>query len=204
MEDPYKVLGVDKSANTDDIKRAFRKQSHQHHPDKGGDPKKFQELNAAYQILSDPQKRARYDQFGAAGMNGGPGGPGGAGAGFGGFSRGSGSQGFDFNFGGGGFGDIFDDLFGAAFSNIQAEVQISPAQAVVGDKIDLRVGEDQITLDIPAGTQSGQVFAFRGKGKQHARGRGDLQIVVKIVMPTGRRMSRKERELWEQLKKLSS
>lgn len=200
-EDLYQVLGVPRDASPDEIKRAFRRLSHQHHPDKGGEAKKFQEINRAYQILSDPQKRSQYDQFGHVGGPNGPGGPG-----FDPRAGGFGGRGtsFDFGFGAQGFGDIFEDLFGAAFANVQAEVQISPAQAVLGAEIDLRVGEDKITLAIPPGTQNGQAFNFRGKGKSYGRGRGDLQIVVKIVMPTGRRMSRRERELWEELKKLSS
>ncbi|MDO8472079.1 MAG: DnaJ domain-containing protein [bacterium] len=202
MPNPYETLGVAKDASTDEIKRAFRKLSHQHHPDKGGDAKQFQEINQAYQILSDPQKRDQFDQFGHVG-NGGPAGAGGFG-GFGGGAGRAGGFGFDFTGGtaGGGLGDIFDDIFGAAFSNIQAEVQISPAQAVMGDKMELRTGEEKIVLTIPPGTQDGQAFTFRGRGKAHNRGRGDLQIVVRIVMPTGNRMSRTERALWEQLKNI--
>lgn len=63
-KDYYKVLGVGKNASTDEIKRSYRKLAQQHHPDKGGDPQKFKEINEAYQVLSDPQKRAQYDQFG--------------------------------------------------------------------------------------------------------------------------------------------
>ena len=114
-----------------------------------------------------------------------------------------GQSGFGFNFGGGGVGDIFEDIFGAAFSHIQAEVQISPAQAVLGDEITLHVNNEAVKLVLPPGTQNGQVFTFRGKGKEHRRGRGDLQIVIKIVLPSGRRISRRERELWEELKRLA-
>lgn len=200
MNDPYETLGVARDASTDDIKKAFRKLSHQHHPDKGGDAQKFQEINAAYQILSNPDKRAQYDRFGAAG---GPGGPGGAGMGgfdFSGFGGQAGGFGFS---NGGGLGDIFEDIFGAAFAHIQAEVQISPAQAVLGDDLKLTVNRETIDFKIPPGTQNGQVFTFRGKGKEHRRGRGDLQLVVKIVMPNSRRMNRRERELWEELKRQS-
>ena len=69
MRDPYDVLGVDRSATQDEIKSAFRKLAAQHHPDKNpgddGAQQRFKELNAAYQILSDPQKRAAFDRFGA-------------------------------------------------------------------------------------------------------------------------------------------
>ena len=63
--DYYKILGINKNASEEEIKKAFRKLAHQHHPDKkSGDEKKFKEINEAYQILSDNQKRAQYDRFG--------------------------------------------------------------------------------------------------------------------------------------------
>ncbi|MFH1822972.1 MAG: DnaJ domain-containing protein, partial [Patescibacteria group bacterium] len=66
-KDYYKILGVEKNASAEEIKKAFRKLAHQHHPDKkGGNEKKFKEINEAYQVLSDQKKRAQYDQFGSA------------------------------------------------------------------------------------------------------------------------------------------
>jgi len=101
--DFYEVLGVEKSSSDADIKKAYRKQAKQFHPDMNPDDKtaeaKFKEVNEAYEILSDPQKRARYDQYGHAGVD--PNGFGGAGAGFG-----------DFDFGG--IGDIFESFFGGS------------------------------------------------------------------------------------------
>ena len=74
MRDPYDILGVDRSATQDEIKSAFRKLATQHHPDKNpGDEsahQRFKEINAAYQILSDPQKRAAFDRYGAAAVGG--------------------------------------------------------------------------------------------------------------------------------------
>ncbi|MEI8004207.1 MAG: DnaJ domain-containing protein, partial [Methanothrix sp.] len=171
--DYYQILGVGKTASEDEIKRAFRRKAHEHHPDKGGDAEQFKKVNEAYQVLSDPEKKARYDQFGEAGVNGNgfPGGAGGfRGGDFGGF------QDFGFSFGGGGLGDIFSDMFGAAMANIQAEVQISVVQAVLGDKIELRVGSERVVMEIPAGTQDGQQIVFRGKGKAYRGGKGDLTI----------------------------
>ncbi len=85
--DYYELLGVSKQASQDEIKKAFHKLAHKHHPDKGGDEKKFKEINEAYQVLSDTQKRQQYDQFGRTfdGMGGGNGG------------QGFNGQGFDFN-----------------------------------------------------------------------------------------------------------
>ena len=101
--DFYEVLGVGKGSSDADIKKAYRKLAKQYHPDVNQDDKtaeaKFKEANEAYEILSDPQKKARYDQYGHAGVD--PNGFGGAGAGFG-----------DFDFGG--IGDIFESFFGGS------------------------------------------------------------------------------------------
>lgn len=104
--DYYEVLGVGRNATEDEIKKAYRKLAKQHHPDMNPDNKaseaKFKEVGEAYEVLSDPAKKSRYDQFGHAGVDpsygaGGPGGPGGGGAGFGDF---------------GDLGDIFESFFG--------------------------------------------------------------------------------------------
>jgi molecular chaperone DnaJ len=99
QRDLYEVLGVQRGAGADDIRKSYRKLARQYHPDvNGGDPEateRFKEINQAYEVLSDPEKRERYDRFGAAGING----NGGAG---------------DFSGGFGPFSDIFDVFFGAA------------------------------------------------------------------------------------------
>jgi molecular chaperone DnaJ len=106
-KDYYNILGVDKNASADEIKKAFRKLAHEHHPDKkSGDEAKFKEINEAYQVLSDSKKRSQYDQFGSAFQNGQAGGA----QGFGGFDGFNG--GFNINMDDlgdimGGFGDIF-------------------------------------------------------------------------------------------------
>lgn len=104
--DYYEILGVEKSSSDADIKKAYRKMAMKYHPDRNkGDAsaeKKFKEASEAYEVLRDPQKRARYDQFGHAGVNGGPGGFGGGGV----------------DFDGMGFEDIFSrfsDIFGGSF-----------------------------------------------------------------------------------------
>ena len=108
-QDYYEVLGVDKNASDDEIKKAFRKAAVKHHPDKGGDEAKFKEINEAYEVLKDKDKRQRYDQFGHAGV--GNDGGGFSGNPFEGFS-GFGGQNVHFDFGGGDFGDIFSSFFG--------------------------------------------------------------------------------------------
>jgi molecular chaperone DnaJ len=104
-QDYYTLLGVAKTANADDLKKAYRKQAMQYHPDRNpGDKEaeqKFKDISEAYEVLKDDQKRAAYDRFGHAAFEGGRGGPG----------AGGGPAGFDFNFGSG-FADIFDEMFG--------------------------------------------------------------------------------------------
>ena len=104
--DYYNILGVDRGASDDDIKKAYRKLAHQYHPDKkGGDEQKFKEINEAYQTLSNKEKRAQYDRFGKT-FDGAGGGPGG-------FSQG----GFGFDFQGGDLGDL-GDIFEAFFEGM--------------------------------------------------------------------------------------
>jgi len=116
-KDYYKILGINKAASEEEVKKAFRKLAHKYHPDKGGDEKKFKEINEAYQVLSSKEKRQQYDRFGQVFE-----GQAGPGFGFGGewpFGAGSpfGAAGpfgeVKFDFGGdfGDFGDIFDAFF---------------------------------------------------------------------------------------------
>lgn len=112
-KDYYKILGIEKNANQDQIRNAYYELAHKHHPDKKGDPEKFKEINEAYRVLSDKDKRAQYDQFGFVNEN-----QGGAGAGGFDFSNAYGNgQGFEFNFNEmGDLGDIFSEFFGGGFS----------------------------------------------------------------------------------------
>jgi molecular chaperone DnaJ len=118
QNDYYKELGVEKNASADDVKRAYRKLAGENHPDRGGNADKFKKVSEAYQVLSDPQKRSQYDQYGQTfdeaqrqgGFGGAQGGLGGMGGnpfeGFGGFGGAQGG-GIDFD-----IGDIFSDIFG--------------------------------------------------------------------------------------------
>lgn len=134
----YDILGVPKTATPDEIKKAFRKKAHELHPDKKtGDEKKFKELNEAYQVLSDTEKRSQYDQFGQTFSGAGSQNGGGHGAGFGGFDFSN----FDFGSQGGfgGFEDMFGDIFGGAGrrrtrrgADIQVDVEIDIFEAAKG------------------------------------------------------------------------
>lgn len=105
MADYYQILGISKDSSQEEIKKAYRKLAHKHHPDKGGDEKKFKEINEAYQVLSDKGKKGQYDRFGRVFE-------GGAGSNQG-FDFGSfGDQGFDFDFDFGDLGEVMEDFFG--------------------------------------------------------------------------------------------
>lgn len=118
-EDPYNVLGVERTATKDEIKKAYRQKAHQYHPDKAdGNEEEFKKVNAAYQVLSDDQKRQQYDQFGQTFEGGG-------GPGFGGF------EGVNVNFEDmGDLGDIFGQFFGGARSGGRARQQVRRGQDV--------------------------------------------------------------------------
>ncbi|GMO50872.1 MAG: molecular chaperone DnaJ [Termitinemataceae bacterium] len=141
--DYYEVLGVDKNASKDDIKKAYRKLAIQYHPDKNpgnkGAEEKFKEATEAYEILGDDQKKASYDQFGFAGVDN-----------SGGAHDFSNFQGFEDIFGGGDFSSIFDTLFGGGGgrrggggggrrggSNLRYDIEIPFKEAVFGTKVEI-------------------------------------------------------------------
>lgn len=150
LKDYYKILGVEKNASVDDIKKAFKKAAMEHHPDRpGGNEAKFKEVNEAYQVLGDPEKRKRYDQFGSDFEQQGGFGQGMNWEDFMRAARGQGGQGgfgnFSSDFGAGiDLGDIFGDLFGfgggstrnarsqSRGRDIQIDVQVDFKEAAFG------------------------------------------------------------------------
>lgn len=145
-KDYYKVLGVEKNASQEEIKKAFRILAHQHHPDKaGGNTEKFKEINEAYQILGDAEKRQKYDQFGSAAFDGTQGFSGGD---FGGFNQGG--INFDFsNFED--LGDIFGGVFGFGNSrqsrrenrgrDLQVDLSLSFHESIFGISKDVTISK---------------------------------------------------------------
>lgn len=177
-KDYYSVLGVERTASKDEIKKAFHKLAHKHHPDKsGGDDAKFKEVNEAYQVLSDDKKRAQYDQYGQTFDGAGPGqGYGGFDpSGFGGFQWAGNAEGFDMN----DFGDIFGEFFGGQTRgrtrrgrDISTEITISFKDAVFG--VERRVILSKVsTCDIcngngaKPGTKMSTCKTCNGKGRVH-------------------------------------
>ena len=148
QRDYYEVLGVDKGADTKQIKKAYKRLAMKHHPDRNTDnkeaaEKKFKEIQKAYAILSDEQKRQAYDQFGHAGVDGS------AGGGFGGGNP----------FGGGGFGDIFGDIFGGGGqqqadnrgSDLRYDLEVDLKEAAEGTTVKIRIPKNE-ACDTCSGT----------------------------------------------------
>ena len=186
--DYYEVLGIDKSASADDIKKAYRKKAKEFHPDlHPGDKEceqKFKEVNEAYEVLSDADKRAKYDQYGFAAFD-----P---------SSFQSSAEGF------GGFADILNDLFGGGFGgsgfgqqraprpqqgrdmNVTLNVSFDEAFNGCTKKVSVKVpgssAAETLDVKVPAGAVSGGRVRFRGKGAAGANGgaNGDLLVTTKI------------------------
>jgi curved DNA-binding protein len=203
--DYYEVLGIKKEASADEIKKAFRKKAMQYHPDKNPGDKtaeeKFKEVNEAYEILSDADKKDKYDRFGFAGVD--PNAafsgaqsqgqrPGGTYQTYGNFN---GTDFEYFDFGGRGFGDLFGDLFGGGGfgnaqkqavprkgANLQAGITITFEEAAFGIKKRVRVNDKTIDITIPGGIENGSKISLKGQGQPSANGgqNGDLIVVINV------------------------
>ncbi len=211
--DYYKILGVDKNIDQKDVKKAYLKRAKQFHPDlHPDDPKakaKFQALNEAYEVIGDPEKRKKYDQFGEHWKEA---------EAFGGQQRGRGGgspfEGFDFSSfqGGGGFSSFFENLFGGGRSggfsftggsgpfsggggsrcscgggnpfgkpaDTQASIDIDMYTALLGGEIMVSTGTSKLRLKVKPGTQPGQKVRLKGKGQNGT----DLIITYNVKLPT--------------------
>ena len=194
--DYYEILGVSKNASDDEIKKAYRKLAIKYHPDKNpGDKEaeaKFKEVSEAHEVLSDKQKRARYDQFGHAGVGGNAGNPfGGGGNPFGnGGNFNFNGQSFNFDFGGGSFDDILGSIFGFGGgarrprrgADYQTSVTVSFEDAIFGTTETISHNGNSIKVKIPAGIDDGMSIRLRGKGGDAPEGgeKGDLYIRVRV------------------------
>lgn len=224
--DYYKILGVDRSIPQDQVREAYRKRAKQFHPDlHPNDPKakaKFQALNEAYDVISDPEKRKKYDQYGEkwreadayASQQGDMGG------GYRWSQGGSGDspfEGFDFSgFGGGGFSSFFQDLFGAKAGGarssrsrcgarqnsgeMNASVNIDLYTALLGGEVILQLtGGNKVKLKVKPETQNGTKVRLRGKGYDRGDGTmGDLIITYNVMLPTN--LSDRQKQLLNEMR----
>ena len=222
--DYYKILGVDRNIPQDQVREAYRKRAKLFHPDlHPNDPKakaKFQALNEAYDVISDPEKRKKYDQYGerwreadAYAQQGGAGGQqywssNGGGSPF---------EGFDFSSfggGGGGFSSFFQDLFGAKAGRthsrtrssarqntgeMNANVNIDLYTALLGGEVIIQLGNgSKIKLKVKPETQNGTKVRLRGKGYDRGDGTmGDLIITYNVKLPTN--LSERQKQLLREM-----
>jgi curved DNA-binding protein len=198
-QDYYEALGVPRDASADDIRRAYRNLARRLHPDVNKEPgaeDRFKAISEAYEVLRDPEKRARYDRLGAN-WRAGPQPPGGGSA-ENGFDRGSGFRDVRVDFGSGGFDDIFDDLFGGrtgragrggfeGFSfrggDQEAELELTLEEAAAGGRRQLSLGDGrEFEVEIPPGARDGQRIRLSGQGSPGAGGGepGDLFLRVRL------------------------
>lgn len=184
----YTTLEVAPGASEAEIKKAYRKLARQYHPDVNKDPKaeeKFKEINAAYEVLSDKEKRAKYDQYGDSMFGG---------QNFHDFAKGQGGN-VDLDeilrsmfgqsgggFGGGGFGGFSGGGFGGMNLDIDANVTVPFAVAVLGGKHSISLSGDSFDIKIPAGIKSGEKLRVRGKGKKHGNQVGDLYLRIEVAV----------------------
>lgn len=215
FRDYYETLGVAKTASDDEIRTAFRKLARKYHPDVAKDKKtaeeKFKQINEAYEVLGDPEKRKKYDDLGANWNQ--PGGfqppPGWGGQPGGGFRRagGNGAGGVEFEFGGTGFSDFFEAFFGGGRgqpgfagyggqpagpspgSDVEADIMVTLEEALNGSTrtVSLRRSNsnkvESYQVKIPRGVREGQRIRLAGQGEAGARGgkSGDLFLRVRLA-----------------------
>lgn len=205
-KDYYKILGVEKGATQEEIKKAFRKLAVKYHPDKNPNDKKaeekFKEANEANEVLGDPEKRKKYDELGAnwkqyqqQGDQ---------------YQRQYSRRTHDFEEGfGGGFSDFFESFFGGGFSgyerqqtrsrvgaDLTAEMELSLQDVFYGSTRQVTINGERINLKVKPGTRDGQVLRMKGKGSPGSGGGspGDLLITVKLIQDS--RFERKGDDLY--------
>lgn len=228
--DYYKILGVDKTATQDDIKKAFRKLARQYHPDLNPNDanakEKFQAINEANEVLSDPEKRKKYDEYGEnwkhadefeaqrkayQNQQGGGGGDGEYwystdGTHFSGFG-GEGMHGFGGN--GSGFSDFFEELFGhrgagagrgahGAFKgqDIQGELQLTLREAATTHKQTFSVNGENLRITVPAGIANGQIIKLKGHGGKGVNGGPDGDLYITLNIADDPVFRRKDNDLY--------
>jgi curved DNA-binding protein len=196
-KDYYKILGIDKAASTDAVKKAFRKLAVKYHPDKNPGDKaaeeKFKEINEANEVLSDPEKRKKYDELGENWQHAQQYGN------YQDFSQGqsqyrrSNRQYAEQEFGGGDFSDFFESVFGSRFGSgsrgpqkggdYSAEVEISLEEAFSGTSRLMDVNGEKLQMKFKPGVREGQTLRIKGKGAHGINNgaRGDIYVTVHVA-----------------------
>lgn len=202
-KDPYDILGVSRTASADEIKRAYRRLAKEHHPDRNrgdkGSELRFKEIQAAYDVVGDPERRAQFDRFGAGGpqpdfrqWRGHPGGGGG------------GSDDFQVNIsdlgdlssifeqffrrgGGGGFGGMNGGRMAPeaeVSADLEHVVELTLEEAIAGTSREIVLSgagkSERLRIKIPAGVSDGQRIRVAGKGSPRRGGRGDLILICQV------------------------
>jgi curved DNA-binding protein len=182
MTDYYSILGLSKSASPDEIKKAYRSMAMKHHPDRGGDESKFKQINEAYEMLSDPEKKQMVDMgVDPTAQQQGPGG----------FQQGP----FEFHFGSGNFEDVFSQ-FGFGFGGRRRQnrnktfnivIDLSLEEVLTGKDINAEVtvpggSKKSININVPPGIENGQQIRYQGLGDSSIPGvpPGDLLVNVRV------------------------
>lgn len=206
--DYYSVLGLEKGASQQEIKKAYRKLARKYHPDLNPNDtsaqQKFQQINEAHEVLSDPEKRKKYDQYGeqwqhadqfekARQQGGGYQQPEGHGSGYSGYQSYNASEGFEDDH----FSDFFQSMFGGAYTSSErrtgfrgqdfsSQLQLNLTEVFESHKRTLTVNGKNIRLTIPAGVEDGQTIKIRGHGGPGVNGGppGDLYITFQILNDT--------------------
>lgn len=202
-KDYYKILGVERTASPEEIKKAYRKLARGCHPDACKDDpsaeKRFKELGEAYEVLKDSEKRSRYDALGSSWQQGQSFTPPPGFENIFGFGGGRGGHSFNFDMGGGGFSDFFETLFGGGAqprgrtrsarpsrgSDAETELTISLEDAHRGATREISIqgasGVRHLNVKIPAGAHEGLKIRLSGQGNPGPAGSGDLYLVLHIV-----------------------
>lgn len=170
--DYYSILGIDRSASTDDIKKAYRKLAMKHHPDRGGDPDRFKQISEAYETLNDPQKKAQYDNQGQGH-----------------------AAGFEFNFNSDNLNNMFSQFFGhrqhsyrPKNRDVRVAVSITLEDVLTGREIQASLSNESsekiVTIKIPKGVRHGQQIRFAGLGEDHIASAPPGNLIVEVhILP---------------------
>jgi len=191
-KDYYKILGVEKKATAEEVKKAYRKLAHQFHPDKNeGDATRFKDISEAYAVLGDQKKRAEYDAYGQTFAGGGGAGNAG-GFDFSGFQGNAGGFQFDLN-------DLFGEFFGGNYQrtprgrDVSIDIQISFKESIFGTQKDILIPmpvqkdgkvtreQQSVSIQVPPGVNDGEMLRLNGRGEAITNGSpGDLYVKIHV------------------------